>query len=120
MLGSLEPLRAVTEGEAEQVAISVGSGRPCRLIGSDGVPLVTAHGTRLTEADRRLAAGETGVVPPDLSMRTVTNRVLRLRVTRAWNQSSDYHPSRVGGRRTVSPRQAGRHGSKSPAPCSRS
>lgn len=89
LLGSFEPLRAVTEGEAQQVAISVRSGRACRLIGADGVPLVTAHETRLTEADRRLAAGETRVVPADLSARTVTNRALRLRVTRAWNQSSD-------------------------------
>ena len=63
-LGLLQPLRAVTQGEAREVAASIHTRRAQRIIGPDGVPLVTAHGTRTTDADRRLAAGETGVTPP--------------------------------------------------------
>lgn len=51
-------------GEAEAVAVSVRLGQFHRIIGSDGVPLVTADGTRLIVAERRLAEGETGVVRP--------------------------------------------------------
>lgn len=81
------PLEAVTTGEAEAVAVSVRLGQFHRIIGADGVPLVTLHGTRLTDADRRLAEGETGVVPPPLQVteRGSSNHVLRLRITAAWN-----------------------------------
>jgi len=57
-------LEAVTAGEAEVVTVSVRLGQFHRVIGADGILLVTAHVTRLTDADRCLAEGETGVVPP--------------------------------------------------------
>jgi len=44
--------------------VSVRLGQFHRVIGADGILLVTAHVTRLTDADRCLAEGETGVVPP--------------------------------------------------------
>ncbi|WP_375430983.1 hypothetical protein [uncultured Friedmanniella sp.] len=70
--------RPVTNAEAREVTASVQHGQARQLIGTDGVPLVTAHGTAITDTDRRLAAGETGVVaPPELR---VTNPVLRLQV----------------------------------------
>lgn len=81
------PLEAVTTGEVEAVAVSVRLGQFHRIIGADGIPLVTAHGTRLTDADRRLAEGKAGVVPPPLQVteRGSSNHVLRLRVVAAWN-----------------------------------
>lgn len=88
-LGLLEPLRAVTQGEAGEVAASIHTRRARRIIGPDGVPLITAHGTQTTEADRRLAAGETGVVPPPSPplLPSQPNRVLRERVIQTWTRS---------------------------------
>lgn len=94
-LGLLAPLGAVSQAEAHEVAVSIAEGRARRLIGSDGVPLLTAHGTRVTETDRRLAAGETGVVAPaartiqPLRPRTLRpNRPLREHVVRGWARAS--------------------------------
>lgn len=88
-LGLLQPLQAVTRGEAREVAASIEARQARRIIGADGVPLVTAHGTQMTETDRRLAAGETGVVPPPSrpTPPAPPNRVLRERVVRAWTRS---------------------------------
>lgn len=92
-LGLQQPLQAVTAAEAGEVAASVEHGQFRRIIGVDGIPLVTAHGTVLTEADRRLAAGEVRVVPPPVVELAPTylaplNRVLRVEVTRSWNLMS--------------------------------
>lgn len=57
------PLEAVTAAEARAVAVSVQLGESHRIVGGDGIPLVTAHSTRMTDVDRRLAAGEAGVSP---------------------------------------------------------
>lgn len=87
-VGLQRPLQAVTAAEAREVAVSVELGRFRRIIGGDGIPLVTAHGTALTEVDRRLAAAETGVIPPPTRPSARGNRILRLEVTSAWNQTS--------------------------------
>jgi hypothetical protein len=64
------------------VTASVEHGQARQLIGPDGIPLVTAHGTATTDADRRVAAGEVGVVdPPQLQ---VSSELLRTRVVRSW------------------------------------
>ncbi|MGI3785190.1 MAG: hypothetical protein ACRYG2_30905, partial [Janthinobacterium lividum] len=63
-LGLLQPLQAVTAAEAREVTAAVDRGRARRLIGPDNIPLVTRHGTAMTDADRHLAAGMVGVVSP--------------------------------------------------------
>lgn len=89
-LGLLAPLKAVTRAEAHEVAASISAGQARRLIGTDGVPLLTAHGTRMTDADRRLAAGGTGVVSaaPRPTRRVCPDRSLREHVVRGWVGSS--------------------------------
>jgi hypothetical protein len=61
-----------------------------RLIGRDGIPLVTAHNTLMNEIDRRLAAGETGVIPAgtDSAHSDDSLESLRVRVTRTWAELS--------------------------------
>jgi hypothetical protein len=61
-----------------------------RLIGRDGIPLVTAHNTLMNEIDRRLAAGETGVIPAgtDSAHHVDVLENLRVRVTRTWAKLS--------------------------------
>ena len=88
-LGLLAPLKAITAAEAHEVAASISAGQARRLIGTDGVPLLTAHGTRLTDADRRLAAGAIGVVVPipRAAERVCPDR-LREHVIRGWAGSS--------------------------------
>lgn len=84
-LGVLPPLQTVTTAEAREVTASVDQGQARQLIGDDGVPLVTTHGTAMTDVDRRLAAGETGVVePPEVR---ITNPVLRRQVVGSWTGS---------------------------------
>lgn len=86
-LGLLRPLQVVTRGEVAEVAACVQHGQFRRIIGVDGVPLVTAHGTVLNDVDRRLAAGEAGVVPPPAQpVRAAGNSTLRLRVIQSWRQ----------------------------------
>ena len=94
-LGLLGPLGVVSQAEAHEVAASITEGRARRLIGAYGVPLLTAHGTRMTETDRKLAAGETGVVAPAarptkaLRPRALRpNRPLREHVVRGWARAS--------------------------------
>ena len=89
-LGLLAPLKAITPAEAHEVAASISAGQARRLIGADGVPLLTAHGTRLTGADRRLADGATGVVLPTSrpAERVCPDRSLREHVIRGWAGSS--------------------------------
>ena len=88
-LGLLQPLQTVTLGEAREVEASIEARQARRIIGADGIPLVTAHGTQMTETDRRLAAGETGVVPPPSrpTPPAPPNRILRERVVQAWARS---------------------------------
>lgn len=84
---SRQPLAEVTNAEEHQVVLTLGSGEARRLIGPDGIPLVTAHATMLTSLDRRLAAGAAGLVSPisDVEHHTEATRVLRERVTRTWS-----------------------------------
>jgi len=83
---SRQPLAEVTGAEEHQVALTLESGQPRRLIGADGIPLVTTHATMLTNLDRRLPAGAAGLVSPisDVEHHTEATRVLRERVTRTW------------------------------------
>lgn len=82
---SQQPLAGVTDAEERQVAAALETRTIRRLIGRDGIPLVTAHNTRLNDIDRRLAVGETGVIP---AVTGQTNHGefenLRKRVTRTW------------------------------------
>lgn len=88
-MGLQRPLEAVTAGEAGAVAVSVELGQFHRIVGGDGIPLVTAHSTRMTDVDRRLAAGEAGVVPPPFRAAPANaNRTLRHQVTHAWSHGS--------------------------------
>lgn len=77
--------KVVTAAEAREVAVSMEPGQFRRIIGADGVPLVTGHGTSLTEVDRRLAAAVTGMTPPPTRPSAQGNRIPRLEVTSAWN-----------------------------------
>ncbi|MBA8792854.1 hypothetical protein FHX74_000448 [Friedmanniella endophytica] len=86
MVGARHPLAAITAGEDAEVARALATGEVRRLIGRDGIPLVTAHQTVMNDLDRRLAAGETGLVPP--SIVEVRNhdgfKPLEQRVRAAW------------------------------------
>ena len=86
-LGLQQPLRVVTAAEAREVAVSVQLARFRQLVGADGVSLVTAHGTRVTDADRRLAAGDVGVVGVAPAAGPA-NRILRHQVTHSWRAGS--------------------------------
>jgi hypothetical protein len=59
------PLAAISIAEEFQVARTMSTREVRRLIGRDGIPLVTRQGVNMTELDRRLAAGETMIVPAD-------------------------------------------------------
>jgi len=85
---SRQPLADVTEAEEHQVALTLGSGQPRRLIGKDGIPLLTAQGTVLTNLDRRLAAGEPGLISSigETEHHTDATAVLRNRITRTWSE----------------------------------
>ena len=99
-LGLLQPLQAVTAAEAREVAAAVHDGQARRLIGADGIPLVTVHSTAMTDTDRRLAAGHTGVV--EAPAVEVTNPLLRIQVTQSWGGTAGQeaagqaHARRVG------------------------
>lgn len=83
---SQQPLTGVTRGEEVQVARVLVTRVPSRLVGDDGVPLITAHGTYLTEVDRRLATGDTHIVEPisDPNHHTDAEEHLRSRITKTW------------------------------------
>ncbi|MGI3782096.1 MAG: hypothetical protein ACRYG2_15140, partial [Janthinobacterium lividum] len=93
-LGLLQPLQAVTVAEAREVAAAVDHGRARQLIGPDNIPLITRHGTAMTDTDRHLAAGMVGVVsPPTWSLVTpANNTLLRTRVVRSWNNTGEQQP----------------------------
>ena len=100
-LGLLQPLQAVTRAETREVIASVDTGQPRRIIGADGIPLVTAHGTAMTDIDRRLAAGHTQVV--DSPTIQVRNQLLRTQVIHAWNNPGgpgEWEKNRDARRRT--------------------
>ncbi len=59
-----QPLTQVTRMEESLVANALSAGAARELIGSDGIPRFTQHGTVLTAIDRLLAAGEAGLVRP--------------------------------------------------------
>jgi hypothetical protein len=83
---SRQPLTEVTDAEERQVALSLESGQALRLIDQGGRPLVTAHGTVVTNFDRNLAVGMTGLVSAaiDVARHTDPTEPLRERVTRTW------------------------------------
>lgn len=58
-----QPLTDITPAEQIAVAQALATRKIRRIIGRDGVPLVTAHNTRTNDVDRALARGEVGVVP---------------------------------------------------------
>ncbi|WP_347268965.1 hypothetical protein, partial [Paracoccus sp. (in: a-proteobacteria)] len=83
---SRHPLAEVTDGQEREVANVLSHGEVRRIIGADGIPLVTAQGTTLTRLDRDLAAGLAGLVSPltDVEHHTDPGMSLRNRVTRTW------------------------------------
>lgn len=83
---SQQPLAGVTDAEERQVALTLESRQIRRLIGRDGIPLITIHNTLLNEIDRRLAAGDTGVVPAAILHGNPAGgmRDLQARVVGAW------------------------------------
>lgn len=85
-LGLLTPLRQVSDAEADNVAHAVAAGRSYRLVGTDGVPLMTAHGSATTLADRHLDAGHTGVVEAPLP---ADQTRLHRRIASYWEKHSD-------------------------------
>lgn len=84
--GSQQPLTGVTDAEEQQVAQTLATRQVRRLIGRDGIPLVTVHGTLMNDVDRRLAAGETGIVPASLETQRHDDvfATLERRIRRAW------------------------------------
>lgn len=90
----LQPeLRRVSDAEAEHVAACVASGRVVRIIGTDGIPLITSHGTTMTAVDRGLADGRTGLQPATLGglerkSADISDKPLRVRVRTAWAATS--------------------------------
>lgn len=93
--GSRHPLASVTAAEEQQVALVLEQGQAWRLIGPDGIPLLTPHSTVQTSLDRRLAAGSAGLVSPvsDERHHTDTSLPLRQRVMRTWNDLAPHERS---------------------------
>lgn len=75
---SQQSLAGVTDGEERQVAYVMHTGVPRRLIGRNGVPIVTLHGTLINDVDRQLAASEAGVVPGNLIIKPISGEMKRL------------------------------------------
>lgn len=80
------PLAEVTDAQDHEVVKTLTTGEPRRIIGEDGVPLITAQGTTLSAHDRALARGFAGLVSPitDTDHHTDTGLPLSKRVTRTW------------------------------------
>lgn len=85
-MGLATPLKSVSEAEVQAVIHSVEAGEARRIVDRAGVPLITAHNTRTTETDRRLDAGEVGVVRPPPPRRD--SQVLRQQVERRWETAA--------------------------------
>ena len=85
-----QPLAEITDGQQHAVAHALATGQIRRIIGADGIPLVTAHSTALTPAERDLAAGLAGLIPSttDTEHHTDPAAPLRARVTRTWTELS--------------------------------
>ena len=86
-----QPLADITDGQEHAVARTLATGEVRRIIGDDGIPLVTAHGTILTQLDRDLAAGLTGLVSPLTSDQQISdpNTILSRRISRTWTDLGD-------------------------------
>lgn len=116
----LQPeLRRVSDAEAEHVATCVASGRVVRIIGTDGVPLITAHGTTMTAVDRGLADGRTGLQPATLGglerkSADISEKSLRVRVRTAWAATSVRERRRWAERVDVHPDEAAEDWTKLP------
>ena len=91
------PLAAVTNAETAQVAQVLHTGMPIHLIDDDGVPLINAHGTAMTETDRQLAAGGTHQASSltDPVQHPNPFETLESRLTTAWDRM-DGPPARTG------------------------
>lgn len=85
------PLTSVTEAETAQVAMVLHTRIPVRLIADNGIPLITAHATAMTEVDRRLALGGTHLVSSSTSPLSPTDpfETLGSRLPRDWNRLDD-------------------------------
>ncbi len=83
---SQQPLTAVTYGEQAQVAVVLETRVARRLIDRHGLPLVTAHGTAMSDVDRQLAAGETQIVSglTASAQRMNPQATLRHQLTKTW------------------------------------
>lgn len=81
------PLTTVTDAETAEVARVLHTRIPIRLIGDDGIPLITAHGTLMTEVDRQLAWGGTHLVSSVTGRLSHTDPLESLgsRLPREWN-----------------------------------
>ena len=88
---SRHPLAEVTDAQEREVATTLSSREARRIIGPDGVPLVTAQGTTFTAQDRALARGLAGLISPitDTDHHADTKQPLGKRVTRTWAQLTD-------------------------------
>lgn len=86
-----QPLSDITDGQEHEIARTLATGEVRRIIGDDGIPLVTAHGTILTQLDRDLAAGLAGLVSPLAGSQQISdpNAILSRRISRAWTDLSD-------------------------------
>lgn len=85
---SRHPLAEVNHGQEREVVKTLATGEARRIIGADGVPLVTAHGTAMSRMDRELAAGLAGLTSAitDPHHHTATEQPLSKRVTRTWSE----------------------------------
>lgn len=84
---SQQPLTGVTYVEQDLVARTLATREVRRIIGRNGIPLVTVHNTRMNAVDRALANGETGVVPPTVVTETQRNTLdtLQRQVKSTWS-----------------------------------
>ena len=80
------PLAEVTDAQEHEVARTLSTGEARRIIGTDGVPLITAQGTLLSLQDRALASGLAGLTSPitDMDHHADSDQPLSKRVTRTW------------------------------------
>lgn len=85
-MGLATPLRRVSEAEVQAVIQTVEAGQARRIVDRDGVPVMTAQNTRTTELDRRLDAGEAGVVPPPPPR--LDSAVLRQQLEHRWESAA--------------------------------
>ncbi len=74
-----QPLRVVTAAEEALVAQAVAAAQTRRIIGADGIVLVTPHATLVDQVDRRLAAGDVGVIDPRPLLRPDTTFAAQVR-----------------------------------------